>query len=105
MCCQRKLGQRAALCYHMEGLLVTRVLRCLSCAVCLVGLARFIGCRGKAPASSSGSETKAEDEKTASGPSKLGDLIKPFTPPPLAELDKTANWEKQTVVDVLATLC
>ena len=25
-------------------------------------------------------------------PFKLGDLIEPFTPPPLAELDKTAEW-------------
>lgn len=33
---------------------------------------------------------------------KLGDLIEPFTPPTLAELDAIAKWEDQPVVDAMA---
>jgi peptide/nickel transport system substrate-binding protein len=39
-------------------------------------------------ANSDSGEAKSESEK----PFKLGDLIAPFTPPPLAELDKTVEW-------------
>ena len=34
----------------------------------------------------------ATDKDAAAKPFKLGDLLKPFTPPPLAEIDKTAEW-------------
>ena len=36
---------------------------------------------------------------SANKPFKLGDLIEPFTPPPLAELDKTAEWIDSPVSD------
>lgn len=39
----------------------------------------------------------AAEESTASKPFKLGDLLEPFDPPPLAELDKTAEWVDQPV--------
>lgn len=55
--------------------------------------------------SAADSETKSSTEGAKSGedeseiknvepakPFKLGDLIAPFTPPPLAEIDKTAEW-------------
>jgi peptide/nickel transport system substrate-binding protein len=32
-------------------------------------------------------------------PFRLGDLLEPFTPPPLAELDKTAGWIDRPVLD------
>ena len=35
---------------------------------------------------------------------KLGDMIKPFTPPSLAELDKTADWQDKPVRDSLKLL-
>jgi peptide/nickel transport system substrate-binding protein len=35
---------------------------------------------------------------------KLGDMIKPFSPPPLAELDKTADWQDKPVLDSLQLL-
>ena len=53
-----------------------------------------------APAADASTAAKAEpappagEEKPAApeAPFKLGDLIAPFTPPPLAEVDKTAAW-------------
>src|SRR4051812_30729319 len=41
----------------------------------------------------------AEEPKSADKPFKLGDGIKPFTPPALAELDKTAQWVDGPIVD------
>jgi len=35
---------------------------------------------------------------------KLGDMIKPFTPPSLSELDKTAGWQDRPVLDALELL-
>ncbi|HEY4233358.1 MAG TPA: ABC transporter substrate-binding protein [Lacipirellulaceae bacterium] len=40
----------------------------------------------------------------ASTPFKLGDLIEPFTPPPLAEVDKVAEWIDQPVLDSMDIL-
>src|SRR5690242_4874697 len=37
-------------------------------------------------------------DKAESKPFKLGDLIEPFTPPPLAELDKSAGWINSPVL-------
>ncbi len=52
-----------------------------------------------APATASASPA-AEEQKdaTPTKPFKLGDLIQPFTPPPLAELDKTAGWVDNPVL-------
>src|SRR5689334_2394177 len=47
---------------------------------------------------------KPEPDATESKPFKLGDLIEPFTPPPLAELDKTAQWSDSPVVDAMDRL-
>jgi peptide/nickel transport system substrate-binding protein len=44
-------------------------------------------------ATSDSEEAKSESEK----PFALGDLIAPFTPPPLADLDKTAAWINNSV--------
>ncbi len=61
------------------------------------------GCRAEpSEAPQPGSTTAASS--TGKEPFKLGDLIEPFTPPPLAELDKTADWQDQPVVDGLAEL-
>ena len=35
---------------------------------------------------------------------QLGDLVEPFTPPPLAELDRTAEWVDQSVEDSMELL-
>jgi peptide/nickel transport system substrate-binding protein len=43
---------------------------------------------GVAPAN----EPAKNADDAATKPFKLGDLLEPFTPPPLAELDKTAKW-------------
>ena len=32
-------------------------------------------------------------------PFKLGDLLEPFDPPPLEEIDKTAEWDDRPVLD------
>src|SRR4051794_24577536 len=41
------------------------------------------------------SDAKADEPAK---PFKLGDLIAPFTPPPLAEIDKTAEWINNPVL-------
>ena len=38
-------------------------------------------------------------------PFKLGDLVEPFDPPPLAELDKTAEWVDQPRASTAWTCC
>jgi peptide/nickel transport system substrate-binding protein len=48
-----------------------------------------------------GSTKSSEAEKK---PFQFGDLVEPFTPPTLAELDKTAEWVDRPVVDALKLL-
>ncbi len=73
---------------------------------CLIVLAWIIGCsssndstsKPKADANiakSDAAEPGSEKESDAAKPFKLGDLIAPFTPPPLDEIDKTAEWVDQ----------
>jgi peptide/nickel transport system substrate-binding protein len=69
----------------------------------MLGIAIVVGCSSKETASKS-SETTTAAASLPNEPFKFGDLIKPFTPPPLAELDKTAHWQNQPVVDALARL-
>src|SRR5882757_5223263 len=54
-------------------------------------------------------ESKAEggDADSASAPAKpfkLGNLVDPFTPPPLAEIDKTAEWTDHPLMDGMEIL-
>jgi peptide/nickel transport system substrate-binding protein len=44
-----------------------------------------------------GESASAQDDQHAK-PFKLGDLIEPFTPPPLAEIDKTVDWADHPVL-------
>jgi peptide/nickel transport system substrate-binding protein len=43
-------------------------------------------------------------EQAAEQPFKLGDLVEPFDPPPLEELDKTAGWYDRPVLDSMEVL-
>lgn len=54
----------------------------------------------------SGNEPPAGEqvEQTAEKPFQLGDLIEPFDPPPLEELDKTAEWIDRPVLDGMEVL-
>jgi peptide/nickel transport system substrate-binding protein len=45
-----------------------------------------------------------EKSPAADKPFKLGDLIAPFTPPPLAEIEKTASWVDNPVLDGMELL-
>jgi peptide/nickel transport system substrate-binding protein len=59
--------------------------------------------------SSGGKSSTAEAENPAeeqadAGPFKLGNLIEPFTPPSLEEIDKTAEWKDNPVLDGLVLL-
>ena len=78
-------------------------------------LAMVAGCSSDQRASDAASENHgkdasgaqaAEDDTDASAdkPFVLGDLIKPFDPPPLEELDKTADWQDRPVLDGLDVL-
>jgi peptide/nickel transport system substrate-binding protein len=57
---------------------------------------------GSGDAASTGTKTDDAATKTASDepkPFKLGDLIEPFTPPKLEELEKTVEWVDMPVLD------
>lgn len=61
------------------------------CLVALVVGCNWVGCsRSSTPAA-----------KTETKPFKFGDLIEPFTPPTLAELDAKAEWIDRPVVDAV----
>ncbi|MFO0820793.1 MAG: ABC transporter substrate-binding protein [Pirellulales bacterium] len=54
----------------------------------------------KSPAAIAESEKKPKEK----GPFKLGDLVDPFDPPTLEEIEKTAEWVDLPVVDSMALL-
>jgi peptide/nickel transport system substrate-binding protein len=54
--------------------------------------------------SAAASDVPKESKETPSKPFQLGDLLKPFTPPPLAEIDAKAEWVDQPVLDSLVLL-
>ena len=68
------------------------------------------GCwqRAKVGADRATQSTAATDaEETQPSPTNrfvLGDLVEPFDPPPLAELDKTAEWQDRPVLDGMDVL-
>lgn len=55
-----------------------------------------------APAADSGAKSPADS--ASAEPLKLGDLLEPFDPPPLEELDRTAGWIDQPVLDSMELL-
>ena len=73
-------------------------------------LALVAGCSSSAP--ESGSEPAAAEqggqaeqaEPAEEKPFELGDLVEPFNPPPLAELDKAAGWYDRPVLDGMEVL-
>ncbi len=88
--------------------------------MCLLVLSLLVGCQSKNKTESNqriaaekathdtseaGSSALAKTEApAATKPFQLGDLVLPFTPPPLAELDKTAGWVDRPVlsgIDIL----
>lgn len=84
-------------------------------AILLFCVAAGCGCTGKpqTPVTDGGEETTTKGEASSaegSGseeediPFKLGDMIEPFTPPKLEELEKTVEWVEMPVVDSLALL-
>jgi peptide/nickel transport system substrate-binding protein len=83
----------------------------------VVGLmAIVVGCSSERRAPDAGTGTEARDEVrdqsnrteivslAANKPFVLGDLLEPFDPPPLAELEKNVEWTDSPVVDALARL-
>jgi peptide/nickel transport system substrate-binding protein len=65
-----------------------------------VWLAVSLGCSSS---SDSGAEPPS-DAVAEEQPFKLGDMVEPFDPPTLAELDKTAEWFDRPVLDGMETL-
>jgi peptide/nickel transport system substrate-binding protein len=69
-----------------------------------LGLAAVAGCSSSDHSAADSGSAKPPDAKLAAPaeenkPFKLGDLVEPFTPPPLSEIDKTAEWIDQPVRD------
>jgi peptide/nickel transport system substrate-binding protein len=66
---------------------------------CLLAAGTFAGCVD------GGAEDAASTaDKLAEKPFQLGDLLEPFDPPPLSELDANAEWIDQPVVDFVEHL-
>ena len=74
-----------------------------------------LGCSSdRRPSDAGGAESTANQSTTIEGaadapaepakPFVLGDLVQPFDPPPLAELDKTAEWIDQPALDGLVLM-
>jgi peptide/nickel transport system substrate-binding protein len=55
-------------------------------------------------ASEAKGESPPDETAAAAKPFKLGDLVEPFTPPPLAEIDKTAEWIDNPLMDGMEIL-
>jgi peptide/nickel transport system substrate-binding protein len=72
-------------------------------AICLTVLAILADCSANQDSPST-ANSEAADEQSVNGPFKLGDMVPAFSPPPLAELDKSAGWQDQPVVDSLNKL-
>lgn len=86
----------------------------LACPL-FVCLAIVVGCssesrppqakEGKAGSEDASGAVSAAEGSTAAGkPFVLGDLIEPFVPPPLSELDAKTDWTDSPVVDALERL-
>jgi len=60
--------------------------------------------RAKATASGGKSASAAAKSKDERLPFKFGDLIEPFTPPPLEELERSVTWVERPVLDALKLL-
>src|SRR3972149_3652736 len=76
----------------------------------LLVLGLVIGCSSKeptppaadsaeAPADTTSHDAAAPEEPAAEKPSQLGDLLEPFAPPPLEELEKSVEWIDRPVLD------
>src|SRR3990172_1988262 len=63
---------------------------------CFLTVALAVGC-------TSNSEAPLEDS-SSSKPVQLGDLLVPFDPPPLTELEQTAAWVDRPVVNFVEYL-
>jgi peptide/nickel transport system substrate-binding protein len=67
--------------------------------LCVLVVGSIIGCSSTETTAPTGAT--AAEEQPADKPFQLGDLLEPFDPPPLAELEKSAEWIDQPVVDFL----
>jgi peptide/nickel transport system substrate-binding protein len=71
----------------------------------LLSVSLAIGCSSTNSASSGdGGTPRVAEREPVDKPFQLGDLLEPFDPPPLEELDKTAEWIDQPVVDCVDRL-
>lgn len=93
--------------YHLAA-------KSLTIALFLAFLAAITGCSSSAPEPNKASEgsdgesiaggESAQEVTTSDKPFQLGDLIEPFEPPPLEELEKSIEWVDSPVVDPLERL-
>ena len=66
----------------------------------LLFLSLAMGCSATDSASSDeAADASTEEEAAADKPFQLGDLLEPFAPPPLAELEQTVEWDDRPVLD------
>jgi peptide/nickel transport system substrate-binding protein len=95
--------------------------RSLSLLACLLVWASFLGCGSSDTPTSNNTnsgttdakrtetsektgETTGNKEAAPSGPFQLADLVKPFDPPKLEDMEKTVEWVDRPVIDSLALL-
>jgi peptide/nickel transport system substrate-binding protein len=84
--------------------MVMNVHRRASICFCLLSIASLTGCGSDASADASKADEPAAEAPAADKPFQLGDMISPFTPPPLDELEKSVEWEDSPVLEDMALL-
>jgi peptide/nickel transport system substrate-binding protein len=79
-------------------------LRRASLCICFLAIASAMGCGGGTAADAGKVEEAAAESPAGDKPFQLGDMIAPFTPPPLDELEKSVEWEESPVLDSMTLL-
>lgn len=87
-----------------------RILHLAAAVVPALALALFVGCGCTPSTPTPNGGTKQAGSGQGSGsdqpaaPFKLGDMVEPFDPPPLEELEKMVEWEDRPVLDSMQLL-
>lgn len=84
--------------------LFSKTVICTSVLACALVAVRISLGDGKETKKSSDESAATEEEAPPEKPFQLGDLIKPFTPPTLEEIEKSVEWIDRPVLDGMEVL-
>ncbi len=83
---------------------MTNIRSCITHWLWLLATVLVLGCSSASDSTPENAAADATDDDAsadaaANKPFRLGDLVEPFDPPPLTEIDKTAQWIDRPVLD------